>query len=215
MKWKSFCWFQIILLCIVTPSSPWARTYGGPKIPREETHSINIRYQSVRRLPSLQEKVGLTIGLAPANDTRHGRQYVGHYVYRGVSTHLRCEPFPLEKAIGDSLIQLLSLYGIKTVPIPNWDGKEESLKDTGVDSILMVDIRRFWAEGAVRGRGININTSIYLIFRLGAKKENRVFRRDMYTIKDDPVDGLTPAGVEQVINQTLDEILDTFFSDPY
>lgn len=215
MKWKSFGWFQIFLFCIVIPSFAWARTYPGPYFLREETHSINIRYQSAKRFPSLQKKVGLTMGLAPVKDTRHGRLYVGHYVYQRVSNYLRSEPFPLENAIRDSLLQLLSLHGIKTVLNSNWDGKEESLKNIEADSILMIEVMRFWAEGTVSPRGTNVNTSIYLIIRLGVKKEGRVFRRDVYTIKDNSIVGLTPAGAEQMINQTLTEILDTFFSNPY
>lgn len=215
MKWKSFGWFQIFLLCFLIPSFAWARTYPGPYLPREDTHSINIRYQSTKRFPSLQKKVGLTVGLAPVKDTSHGRLYVGHYVYQRVSNYLRSEPFPLENAIRDSLLQLFSLYGIKTVPISNWDGKEESLKNIGADSILMIEIMRFWAEGMVSARGTNVNTSIYLAIRLGVKKERKVFRKDMFTIKENSIVGLTPAGVEQIINQTLNDILDTFFSDPY
>jgi len=155
------------------------------------------------------------MGLAPVKDTHHGRLYVGHYVYRRVSNYLRSEPFPLDNAIRDSLLQCLSLHGIKTVPISNWDGKEESLKNTGPDSILMIEIMRFWAEGTVSGRGTKVNTSIYLIIRLGVKKERRVFTRNLYTIKESSIVGLTPAGVGQVVNQALTEILDTFFSDPY
>jgi hypothetical protein len=215
MKWKCFGWFQTLLFCILIPSFAWGRTYPSPYFLREETHSINIRYQSAKRFPSLQEKVGLTMGVPPFKDTYLGGSYVGHYIYRRVSHYLRSEPLPLEEAIRDSLLELLPVHGIETVPIPTWDGKEESLKNIEADSILMIEIKRFWAEGAVQGRGANINTSIYLIFRLGVKKESKVFRRDMYTIKEDSIDGLTPEAMEQVINQTLNHILDTFFSDPY
>jgi hypothetical protein len=79
----------------------------------------------------------------------------------------------------------------------------------------MIEIMRFWAEGTVSARGTNVNTSIYLTIRLGVKKERKVFRRDMFTIKENSIVGLTPAGAEQMINQTLTEILDTFFSGPY
>jgi len=184
-------------------------------MPREETHPITIRYQSDERFPSLLQKFGLTLGLPPFKDTYLGGSYVGHYVYRRVSHYLKSEPLLLEEAIRDSLLERLPAHGIDTVPIPASDGKEESLKEIDVDSILMIEIKRFWAEGAVRGRGANINTSIHLVFRLGVKKENRVFRRDMYTIQEDSVDRLTPAAMEQVMNQALNDILDTFFSDPY
>jgi hypothetical protein len=155
------------------------------------------------------------MGFPPFKDTYLGGSYVGHYVYQRVSHHLKSEPLPLEEAIRDSLLELLPLHGIETVPIPAWDGKEESLKDMDVDSILRIEIKRFWAEGAIRRRGAGINTWIHLVFRLGVKTENRVFRRDMYTIKEDAVDRLTPAEMEQVMNHALKDILDTFFSDPY
>jgi len=215
MKSKPFGWFQIFLFCFLIPSFAWARTYPGRYSLREETYPINIRYQSAKRFPFLQQKVGLTMGVAPFKDTCHGRLYVGHYVHQRVSNYLKSEPLPLEKAIRDSLLQLLSLHGIKTVPISNWDGKEESLKNIEADSILMIEIMRFWAEGTVSARGTNVKTSIYLIIRLAVKKEGKVFRRDVYTIKENSIVGLTPAGAEQMVNQTLTEILDTFFSNPY
>ena len=200
---------------MIIPSFVWARTYPGLRLLREKTHSVNIQYQSAKKLPFLQKKAGLTIGLAPVNDTRQGRLYVGRYIYRRVSNYLRCEPFPLEEAIRDSVIELLSFHGIKTVPISRWDGREESLKNIGTDSVLMIDIVRFWAEGTASSRGGNVYTSIYLIIRLGVKKEHNVYRRDVYTINEDPIDRLTPEGTEQIINQNLKEALDTFFSDPY
>jgi hypothetical protein len=159
--------------------------------------------------------LGLTVGLAPIKDTKQGRLYVGHYLYGRVSNHLRCEPFPLEDAIRDSLLQLLSRQGIKTVPISSWDGKEESLKDLGADSVVAIDIKRFWAEGTLVGRRTNVSTSIYLVIRLGVKKERRIFVRDMYTLKKDSTVRLTPEVAEQTINETLAELLDAFFSDPY
>jgi len=182
---------------------------------REVTHPITIRYQSAERFPSLSQKVGSTMGVTPFKDTYFGESYVGHYSDRRVSHNLKSDPLPLEEAIRDCLLELLPPHGIETVPIPTWDGKEESVRSMEADSILMIEIKRFWAEGVVRGREAKINTSIYLVFRLGVKKEGKVFRRDMYTIKEDSIDGLTPGAMEQVINQTLNDILDTFFSDPY
>jgi hypothetical protein len=155
------------------------------------------------------------MGVSPFKDAYLGGSYIGHYIHGGVSNYFKTQPLPLEEAIRDSVLQLLPLHGIQTVPIPTWDGQEESLKNIEADSVLMIEIRRFWAEGTVRGREAKIKTSIYLIFRLGVKKESKVFRRDMYTIQEDSIDGLTPEAMEQVINQTLNDILDTFFCDPY
>jgi hypothetical protein len=77
----------------------------------------------------------------------------------------------LEKAIRDSLSKAISRSGVKTVPIPNWDKEPESLKNIGADSILMIEIKRFWTEGIAVGRGTKVNTSIYLSIHLGVKKE--------------------------------------------
>jgi hypothetical protein len=203
------------MLCFLIPSIAWARNHPGSRVLREEIYPINIQYQSAEQFPFLQQKVGLTMGIAPFKDTSHGRLYIGHYIHQRVSNYLKSEPLPLEKAIRDSLLQALSLHGIKTVPISNWDEKEESLKNIEADSILMIEIMRFWVEGIVSARGTNVKTSIYLIISLGLKKEGKVFRRDLYTIKENSTIELTPAGAEQMINQTLTEILDGFFSNPY
>ena len=206
---------NIFLLCFLTPSFAWAKTYPSPSPLREETHPINIRYQSVKIFPSLHRKVGLTVGIAPFKDARHSRLYVGHYVHKRVSNYLKSESIPLEEVITDSLLQFLSLHEIKTIPILNWNGKEQSLKKIRADSILMIEIMRFWSEGKVSGRRTNVNTSIYFIIRLGVKGEGKVFKREVYTIKKSSIVELTPATMEQIINQTLTEILDTFFSNPY
>ncbi len=215
MKSTSLIWAQIFLFCFFIPSFAWTRNIRAPYLPREETHPITIRYQSAERFLSLSQKIGSTMEVPPFKNTYLSGPYVGHSVYRGVSHYLKSEPVPLEEAIRDSLLELLPAHGVETVPIPTWDGKEESLKNIEADSLLAIEIKRFWAEGAVRGRGANIKTSIYLSFRLGVKKKSKVFRRDMYVIKDDSIDQLTLEAMEEVINQTLNDILDTFFSDPY
>jgi hypothetical protein len=62
---------------------------------------------------------------------------------------------------------------------------------------------------------VPLGRQAHISIRLGVKKERKVFRRDMFTIEEDSVVRLTPPGTEQMVNQTLIEILDTFFSDPY
>jgi len=215
MKSKSLIWFQLFFYCFLIPSFAWARNYRAPYSFREETHPITIRYQSAENFPSLTRKVGLTVGIPPFKDAYLGGSHVGHYVYGRVSTYLTSEPLSLEEAIRDSLLQFLPLHGIEAIPFLDWDGREESLKSIETDAVLMIEIKRFWAEGTVRGRGANINTSIYLIIRLGVKKKGKVFRREMYTIKDNSIAGLTPEGAEEVINQAFSDILDTYFSNPY
>jgi hypothetical protein len=121
----------------------------------------------------------------------------------------------LEKAISDSLSKTLSRSGVKTVPISTWVGEPGSLKNIGADSILMIEIKRFWTEGIAVVSGTKAITSIYLVIHLGVKKEGKVFKRNVYAMKESKVAGLTPVEVEQILNRILTEILDNFFSNPY
>jgi len=181
-----------------------------------QTYPTNIRYQPVKEFPSLQQKIGSILGIAPFKDDRSDKPYVGHQTsFRRVSHYFKSEPFPLEKAISGSLTKAVSRSGVKTVPIPNWDREPESMKNIGADSILMIEIKRFWTEGIAAGRRTKVNTSIYLVIHLGVKKEGKVFTRNVYVMKENTVAGLTPAEVEQIFNRILTEILNNFFSNPY
>jgi len=181
-----------------------------------ETYSTNIRYQPIKEFPSFQQKIGSIFGIAPFKDNRPDKLYIGHQTsFRRVSHYFKSGPFPLEKAISDSLSKAVSRSGVRTVPISNWDREPESLKNIEADSILLIEIKRFWTEGIAAVRGTRVITSIYLVIHLGVKKEGKVFRRNVYAMKESTVARLTPAGVEQMVNQILTEILDNFFSNPY
>lgn len=189
-----------------------------------QTYPTNIRYQPVKEFPSLQQKIGSILGIAPFKDDRSDKPYVGHQSsFRRVSRrpsfqtshYFKSEPFPLEKAISDSLSKALSRIGVKTVPIPDWDREPESMKNISAASILMIEIKRFWAEGIAAVRGTKVTTSIYLVIHLGVKKEGKVFTRNVYAMKESIVAGLTPPEVEQILNRILTEIFDNFFSNPY
>lgn len=182
-----------------------------------KTFLINLRYQPNREFPSLQQKLGGSLGIAPFKDERTGRLYIGHHTsFRRISSYFKSDPFPLEKAFEEFLSNTLSLYEIKTIPISHWDGKPESLKNLVVDSVLMIEIKRFWTEGrAAAFRRTNLNTSIYLTIHLGVKKEGKVFTRNVYVGKEMTVARLTPERAEVTINQILTEIFDNFFSNPY
>jgi hypothetical protein len=143
------------------------------------------------------------------------RLHIWHCSFQRVSHYFKSGPFPLEKAISDSLSKAVSRSGVRTVPISNWDREPESLKNIEADSILLIEIKRFWTEGIAAVRGTRVITSIYLVIHLGVKKEGKVFRRNVYAMKESTVARLTPAGVEQMVNQILTEILDNFFSNPY
>jgi hypothetical protein len=187
-----------------------------PSPPLEQTHPTNVRYQSVRKFPSLQKKIGSILGIAPFKDDRSDKLYVGHQTSsQRVSNYFKNEPLPLEKTISDSLSEAISRSGVKIVPIHNWDGKAESLKNVEADSILTMEIKRFWTEGITSGRGTKVITSIYLVIHLGVKKEGKVFSRNVYVMKERTVPVLTPDEVEQTLNRNLSRTLDDFLSNPY
>ena len=189
-----------------------------------ETYTTNIRYQPCREFPLLRQKIGSILGIAPFKDDRPDKPYVGHQTaFRAVfgrqsfqtSDYFRSEPFPLEKAISDSLSEAVSRFGVKTVPLPNWDREPESLKNIAADSILRIEIKSFWTEGIAAVRGTKEIASIYLRIQLGVKKEKKFFTRNVYARKESTLTRMTSAEVEQILNPMLTEILDDFFSNPY
>lgn len=180
------------------------------------TYSLYLRYQPMKEFPTLQQKLGSNLGIAPFKDERPDTLYIGiHTPFQGVSSYFKSDPFPLEKAIEESLTEVLTRHGVKTVSISNWDMKPESLKNLEVDSILMIEVKRFWTEGRAAPFRTNSKTSIHLTIYLGVKKEGKVFTRNVEVEKEATVTKLTPEGVEQTINQILTDILDGFFSNPY
>jgi hypothetical protein len=121
----------------------------------------------------------------------------------------------LEKAIADSLSEALSRSGIKIIPIPRWDDKPESLKNMETDSVLMIEIKRFWTEGKASFLGTKVKTVIQLVIHLGVKKEGKVFTRSMEVEKEMTIPRSTPERVETTVNQMLTEMFDSYFSNPY
>lgn len=192
-----------------------------------QTYPTHIRYQPGREFPSLRRKIGSTLGIAPFKDDRADKPYVGHQTAIRVasrrrstqslqsSTYFKSEPFPLKKAIIDSLSEAVSRSGVKVIPLSDWDRKPESLKNAAADSILMIEIKSFWTEGIAEALGTKLITSIYLVMYLGVKKEGKVITRYVYVTKEDKVAVLTPAEVEQILNRNLSRTLDDFLSNPY
>jgi hypothetical protein len=85
----------------------------------------------MKEFSSLQTKIGSTLGMAPFKDERPETLYIGvHTNLQGDSNYFKSHPFPLERAIAESLSNALSNYGVKIIPISNWDGKPES-RDSG------------------------------------------------------------------------------------
>jgi hypothetical protein len=180
------------------------------------TYSLNLRYQPLKDLSSLQRKIGPTLAIAPFKDERPETLYIGlHTNLEGDSTYFKSNPFPLEKAIGESLSAVLSRNGIKTIPVARWDDKPESLKNMETNSVLMIEIKRFWTEGKASLLGTKVKTVIQFVIHLGVKKEGKIFTRNVEVEKEMTVPRSTPERVETMMNQTLTEIFDSYFSNPY
>ncbi|MGQ9509546.1 MAG: hypothetical protein ACUVTN_09145 [Thermodesulfobacteriota bacterium] len=180
------------------------------------TYSISIQYQPQREFPSLKEKIGTTLGIAPIQDERKDKLYIGtHTSLREVNSYFKSHPFPLEKAISNSISKVLSDLGIRTVSLKKWEGTPESLKDLETDSALRIEINKFWTEGRAAPFRTTMRTSIHLILQLGVKKEGKVFTRNVEIEKEVTLSRLTPAKVEEMVNQILTDIFDSFLSNPY
>jgi hypothetical protein len=115
----------------------------------------------------------------------------------------------------ESLSNVLSNRGVKIISVPNWDGKPESLQNMETDSILMIEIKKFWAEGRGRLFRTDLKTMIHFVIHLGVKKEGKVFARNVEVEKEITLPRLTQEGMEQTVNQILSDIFDHFFSNPY
>jgi len=180
------------------------------------THSLSLRYQPAKEFSSLQQKIGSTLGMALFKDERPETLYIGvHTNLQGDSSYFKNQPFPLEEAIKESLSEALSRYGIKTIPIPHWDGTPESLKNIETDSIMMIEIKRFWTEGKASLFRTKMKTMVQFVIHLGVKKEGKVFTRNVEVEKEMTVARSTPERIETMINQILTDIFDSYFSNPY
>jgi hypothetical protein len=181
-----------------------------------KTYPLSLRYQPMKGFPSLQQKFGSTIGIAPFRDERQEKSYIGvHIPFQGLMTHFESDPFPLEKALQESLINAFSRVGMKVVSVSNWDGLPGSLKNIDTDSVLMIEIKKFWTEGQASLFNTNIKTKIQLTIHLGVKNEGAVFTKNNEIEKEITVSRSTPARVETIINQILSDIFDAFLSSPY
>ncbi len=202
---KQFRWLGLLALSISILSCSHGVTYP-----------LYLRYVPSREFPELQQKIGPILAIAPFRDERDDKTHIGvHLPMSGSSNYFKSDPFPLDKAVGDCLSEVLSRYGIKTVPVTNWDGKPESLKELETDSILMIEIKRFWSEGRASVFGTKLKTSIQLVIHLGVKKEGKVFTRNVEAEKEMTVAKATPERVEGMFNRILSDIFDAYFSNPY
>ena len=83
------------------------------------------------------------------------------------------------------------------------------------DSVLMIEVKKFWTEGRASLFGTTIKTTVQLVIHLGVKREGKVFTRNADIEKEITVPRSTPERVELIINQILTDIFDAFFSSPY
>ncbi len=180
------------------------------------THSLYVRYQPSKDFSSLQTKLGPTLAMAPFKDERPDTLYVGvHTNLQGDSNYFKSYPFSLEKAMKESLSAVLSRHGVKVISVPSWDGRPESLKDIDADSMLMIEIKRFWTEGKASPFRTNVRTTVQFVIHLGVKRENRVFTRNVEVEKEMTVARSTSQRVETIMNQILTDVFDSYFSNPY
>ena len=202
---RSYRWFVILFLGFLILSCAKARTY-----------SLYLRYQPVKEFPSLRQKIGPTLGIVPFKDERSDTLLIGiHTPLQGVSSYYKSDPFPLEKAIRDSLTEVLSRKGVKIVPVSAWDGNPESLKAIEADSVLMIQIKTFWTEAKAVHFKTNAKTSAHFVIHLGVKKEGKAYTKNVTVEKEMTVFRLKPENVEQTGNEILTEVFDSFLSDPY
>jgi hypothetical protein len=181
-----------------------------------QIYSIPLRYQPTKTFPSLQQKFGSRLGIAPFEDERQEKSYIGiHFPLQGLATHFESLPMPLERALQESLSDALSWLGLKVVSVSNWDGTPESLKDIDTDSVLTVEIKKFWTEGTGSLFRANIKTTVQLAIHLGVKSEGKVFTRNVEMEREITVLRATPERLKAIINGILSDIFDTYFSSPY
>jgi hypothetical protein len=180
-----------------------------------QTYSLSLRYQPKKGFPSLQQKFGPTLGIAPFKDERREKSHIGiHFPLRGLATHFESNPAPLEKALQEALRDSLSRLGLKVVSVSNWEGTPDSLKNIDTDSVLTIEIKKFWTEGMGSLFRTNIKTTVQLVIHLGVKNEGKVFTRNADVEKEITVPRSTPERVEAIINEILSDIFDAFFSSP-
>jgi hypothetical protein len=195
----------IVLLIFAIPSYATGATYP-----------LSLRYHPAKDFPSLQQKIGSTLGMTPFKDERSETLYIGvHYPVFGGINYFKSTPSPLEKAIKDALIGPVSQSGVKIDSVSSWDGMPESLKSMETDSVLMIEIKRFWIEGSASLFRTNVKTSIHLVIHLGVKKEGKVFTKNVEVEKEATLPRITPEGMERTLNDILAEIFNSFLSNPY
>jgi hypothetical protein len=204
MKWEVLSPLALLVMVFVVACT-------GAQI-----YSIPLQYQPRKTFTSLQQKLGSRLGVTPFKDERPDKSYIGiHYPLRGLPTRFESLPMPFDRALQKSFDKALSWSGVKVVPVSTWDGTPESLKDIDADSVLKVEIKKFWTEGKAKLLTTDIVGRAQLVMHLGVKSEGKVFTRNIEIEREVTVPASTPERVEAIVNQILGEAFDSFFSSPY
>ena len=205
MKWKHFWGIAIPFLGQFLAAS----AQGG-------NYSVLLEYNRTAKFPALREKAGLTVAVAPVEDERSDKEFIGRYSpRRNQPSYFKSEPVSIDKAIQECFRTALIRSGIETVPVLSWDGKPEFLKRMSADAILRVVIRRFWMEGTAGPLRTKLYASIHFVCSLGVKKLGRVFIQNILMEKNRTLGTLSPQGVVEWINRNSEDAVDSFLSSLY
>jgi hypothetical protein len=178
-----------------------------------QIHSLNIHYWDVDKIPSLGQKMGATVAIAPFKDTRRNRQHIGQHLTHGrTSGYFRSEPFPLEKALQDFFVAALRNSDVKALSLSAWDGKPEGLKSLKSDCVLKVLIKRFWIQTETTAGRTRVYMWVYLDILLGVKKMDKVLTQSVY-VGEETISGaeFSPQTLTNYVNQTLRNVVESFF----
>jgi hypothetical protein len=85
------------------------------------------------------------------------------------------------------------------------------LKDIETESVLSIEIKRFWTEGTAAPFQSNLKTSIHLVFHVGVKREGKVFTRNVEVEREMTLFSVTPERVGTMVNQILAHVSNTPF----
>ena len=200
LKWPGIVLLSFVLLSCAS---------GG-------TRHLAIRYQTTNPFPTLQQKIGSSLAVAPFKDQRQESLYLGlHEPLAGSYTYFKSDPSSLEQAVRDSLLRILPPCGVKVISVPSWDGSPESLTSLETDSILFIEIKKFWIEGHASLTGTKVQSSARITFYLGVKKERKVFTRNVELERETTLARFTAENAEEMLNRVLSDILDSYLSNPY
>jgi hypothetical protein len=214
LKSKYILVLFFLFLSFITQNRAWGQPFQNRRafpVP-PQTHSLLIHYRDAIKSPSLIQKMGSSVAIAPFKDTDRNRHYIGQHVTHGrVSGFFRSEPFPLEKSIQDFSVAFLRNSGVDPLFVSAWNGKPEGLRSLKGESILKVIINRFWIKAETTTGRTRVFAWIYLDFFLGMKRLDQVLTQSVY-VGEETIYGpeFTPQALRDPTNQTLRNVMESF-----